>query len=58
VDEVYAQQFVALKPRRRGRKAAMSDSEVLTLGLLAQWQRSLAGVGWGGGWPRGQFYEP
>ena len=40
VDEVYAQQFVALKPRRRGRKAAMSDSEVLTLGLLAQWQRS------------------
>jgi hypothetical protein len=40
VDEIYAQEFAALKPRRRGRKPEISDSEVLTLGLLAQWQRS------------------
>ena len=40
VDEIYTQQFAAHKPRRRGRKPEMSDSEVLTLGLLAQWQRS------------------
>lgn len=40
VDDMYAQQFAAHKPRRPGRKPEMSDSEVLTLGLLAQWQRS------------------
>lgn len=40
VDEVYAQDCAAGRPRRPGRKPTLSDSEVLTLGLLAQWQRS------------------
>jgi hypothetical protein len=40
VDELYAELFGSLKPSRRGRKPIVSDSEVVTLGLLAQWQRS------------------
>lgn len=40
VDELMSERFAAAKPRRRGRRPTMSDSEVLTLGLLAQWQRS------------------
>jgi hypothetical protein len=40
VDEEYQQRFAPHKPRRPGRCPVLSDSEVLTLGLLAQWQRS------------------
>jgi hypothetical protein len=40
IDELYAAQFAGQKPRRRGRHPTLADSEVLTLGLLAQWQRS------------------
>jgi hypothetical protein len=38
VSDVYQQQFAAQKPRRRGKPAALSDDEVLTLALVAQWQ--------------------
>lgn len=38
VDELYTRDFGPHKPRRRGRKAGLSDSEVLTLALLAQWE--------------------
>jgi hypothetical protein len=40
VDELYTHHCAPLKPRRPGRPARLSDSEVLTLGILAQWQRS------------------
>lgn len=40
VDDLYCQQIKSHRPLRPGRKPEMSDSEVLTLGLLAQWQRS------------------
>lgn len=40
VDEEYQQRFAPHKPRRPGPDAVLCDSEVLTLGLLAQWQRS------------------
>lgn len=37
VDDLYHEQFGPCKPQRPGAKPEMSDSEVLTLGLLAQW---------------------
>jgi hypothetical protein len=40
VDELYQAHFAAHKPTRPGPAPMVSDSEVLTLGLLAQWQRS------------------
>lgn len=40
VDDLYRLKYAPLKPRRRGHKAELSDSEVLTLALLAQWQQS------------------
>ena len=39
-DELYQQRFAPLKPKRPGKKPALSDSEVLTLTILAQWQTS------------------
>jgi len=38
VDDLYKEHFAPLKPVRRGRKPRLSDSEVLTLALIAQWQ--------------------
>ena len=38
VDDLYAERYAAQKPRRRGAKPEMADSEVLTLALLAQWE--------------------
>ena len=38
VDDLYQAQFAAAKPRRPGVKPRLSDSEVLTLFLLEQWQ--------------------
>jgi hypothetical protein len=40
VDDLYRSKYAALKPRRRGHKPELSDSEVLTLAILCQWQRS------------------
>lgn len=37
VDDIYQSVFAAAKPVRPGRRPAMSDSEVLTVLLLAQW---------------------
>jgi hypothetical protein len=39
VDEVYQQLFAPCKPRRPGKQPTLSDSEVLTLTILAQWQQ-------------------
>jgi hypothetical protein len=38
VDDLYQEHFASLKPTRPGRRPELSDSEVLTLMLLAQWQ--------------------
>jgi hypothetical protein len=38
VDDLYQSKYAALKPRRRGHKAELSDSEVLTLAILCQWR--------------------
>src|SRR5438128_7186029 len=38
VDTLYQAQFAAAKPRRPGAKPSLSDSEVLTLMLLGQWE--------------------
>lgn len=38
VDELYLEHLAAWKPRRRGKRAELADSEVLTLAILAQWQ--------------------
>lgn len=40
VDDLYRLKYAPAKPRRRGHKDELSDSEVLTLALLAQWQQS------------------
>ncbi len=40
VDELYQAHFAAMRPTRPGRCPALSDSEVLTLALLAQWHPS------------------
>jgi hypothetical protein len=40
VDELMSERFAPAKPRRPGPKPTITDSEVLTLGLLAQSQRS------------------
>lgn len=37
VDDLYQSKYAPLKPRRRGHKAELSDSEVLTLSILCQW---------------------
>ncbi len=37
-DLLYQRDYAADKPRRPGKKPELSDSEVLTLALLAQWQ--------------------
>ena len=39
VDDLYRAEFAAGKPVRPGPKPALSDGEVLTLMVLAQWQR-------------------
>lgn len=39
VDDLYQQDYAALKPVRPGRRPELSDSEVLTLALLAQWRQ-------------------
>lgn len=39
VDDLYQATFAASKPLRPGPKPRLSDSEVLTLSLLAQWQQ-------------------
>src|SRR5512142_2059451 len=38
VDDLYRSKYAPLKPRRRGHKPELSDSEVLTLAILCQWQ--------------------
>src|SRR5947209_10037470 len=38
VDDLYREQFAAQKPRRPGEKPIFSDSEVLTVAIVAQWQ--------------------
>jgi hypothetical protein len=38
VDDLYREQFAAAKPSRPGARPVLSDSEVLTLLLLGQWQ--------------------
>jgi hypothetical protein len=40
VDDLYRAKYAPAKPRRRGHKSELSDSEVLTLTLLCQWQQS------------------
>src|SRR5579863_8956995 len=40
VDELYQAQYAALKPVRRGAAPQMSDSEVLSVVILAQWQQN------------------
>jgi hypothetical protein len=40
VDELYQTHYAPQKPVRPGHRPEVSDSEILTLGLLAQWQRS------------------
>ena len=40
VDDLYRWKYAPLKPRRRGHKPELSDSEMLTLALLAQWQQN------------------
>jgi hypothetical protein len=42
VDDVYRAEFAPAKPVRPGPKPELSDSEVLTLTVLAQWQRDRA----------------
>lgn len=39
-DDLYQRHFAHLKPRRHGPEPVFSDSEVLTLALLAQWHPS------------------
>jgi hypothetical protein len=39
VDELYQERFAPRKPHRPGKKPDLSDSEVLTLTILAQWQQ-------------------
>jgi hypothetical protein len=42
VDDLYQARYAARKPVRPGRKATLSDSEVLTLALLQQWRSDRA----------------
>jgi hypothetical protein len=39
VDDLYRERFAAHKPRRRGHRPELADSEVLTVAILAQWQQ-------------------
>jgi hypothetical protein len=36
--DLYQQHFACHKPRRRGRRAELSDEEVITLAIVGQWQ--------------------
>jgi len=38
VSNLYQQHFAKYKPVRRGKRPQLSDEEVLTLAILAQWQ--------------------
>ena len=38
VDDLYQRHYAHLKPSRPGRRSEMSDSEVLTLTIRAQWR--------------------
>jgi len=38
IDDLYRERFAALKPARPGRRPELSDSEVVTLVVLAQWR--------------------
>lgn len=38
VSDLYEQEFARGKPRRRGKRAELSDEEVLTLAIVGQWQ--------------------
>ena len=40
VDDLYRTECAPHKPPRPGHRPELTDSEVLTLGILAQWQRS------------------
>src|SRR5438094_1531156 len=42
VDDLYRAEFAPAKPRRPGHRPELSDSEVLTLMALAQWQPARA----------------
>ena len=37
VDDLYQERYAHTKPRRPGRRPELSDSEVLTLAICAQW---------------------
>ena len=37
VDDLYCAHFAWRKPRRRGPKPRLTDSEVLTIAIVAQW---------------------
>ena len=37
VDDLYQKYYAPHKPKRRGKKPDLSDSEVLTLAICAQW---------------------
>ena len=39
VDDLYQEHFASRRPRRPGRRPVLSDSEVMTLVLLAQWRQ-------------------
>src|SRR5688572_30609540 len=39
VDDLYRSEFARAKPARPGPRPRLSDGEVLTLAVLAQWQR-------------------
>jgi hypothetical protein len=60
VDDLYRSEFAPAKPRRRGHRPELADSEVLALVVLAQWQRGRseraflrdAGRHWRGYFPR------
>ena len=58
VDDLYQKHYAHLKPRRPGRRLELSDSEVLTLSICAQWfgtserdhehVRTVGDCGWAG----------
>ena len=58
VDDLYQKHYAHLKPRRPGRRPELSDSEVLTLSIWAQWfgtserdhehVRTVGDCGWAG----------
>ena len=58
LDDLYQKRYAHLKPRRPGRRLELSDSEVLTLSIWAQWfgtserdhehVRTVGDCGWAG----------